>query len=304
MDRAPGAAATVKSGAGGAVGTICTPLSGARRFPPTVPGVAVKLTDNLSIGGTFGLGVSYVNLEGPYFLNGPTPLAGTPTYMDLHGTGATYVWSAGLQYRVSDALSIGAAYLGESDFRLRGNTHVEVPGLGDVNYDSTFDIRWPRSAGVGARYELCRHKIISTDVYWYDWSNAFDEFAVNLRNPTRAGFPGIVESVPLRWRDSVSVRVGYEQEFAPGRMLRLGYVHHRNPIPAATLTPLIQATMEHAVSVGYGWNALGWEIDLGYMYLFGPAKSVGTSALAGGDFSQSRHDSHVHAMLLGFIRRF
>src|SRR5215471_18420809 len=62
-----------------------------------LPGVAYRVTDRLSIGGTVGVGVSYAELEGPYFLQGPS-LPGTPTVFHTHGLGADFIWSAGMQY--------------------------------------------------------------------------------------------------------------------------------------------------------------------------------------------------------------
>jgi long-subunit fatty acid transport protein len=145
---------------------------------------------------------------------------------------------------------------------------------------------------------------VSADVVWFGWSSAFDDFGMRLRNPTNPFFPELVERFPLRWRDTVSVRVGYEQQLAIGGSLRFGYVHHRNPVPNATLTPFIQATLENSFSIGYSRPCGDWEIDLGYMFLFGTDETVGTSGLLGGDFDNSRHRAQVHAIFLGFMKRF
>jgi long-subunit fatty acid transport protein len=95
--------------------------------------------------------------------------------------------------------------------------------------------------------------------------------------------------------------VGYERELACGT-LRLGYVYHRNPIPDGTLTPFIQATLEHAISVGYGWRFGDWNVDAGYVYLFGPNQHVADSQLLGGDFDNSVHDAAMHAVFVGLQR--
>jgi long-subunit fatty acid transport protein len=266
-----------------------------------LPGISARLTDRLSVGGTFGVGVSHAELEGPYFLQGPT-LPGTPTLMNLHGTGATPVWSVALQYALTDTTTLGATYLSSSRFELEGETRVVLPfGAGNLIYDSELEIEWPQSVGVGVRQQLDCCQTVSADVIWFNWSDAFDEFQLNLRNPSTLGFLPVTEVIPLRWRDSVSVRLGYEQQVCDGT-LRLGYVYHRNPVPAGTQTPFIQATLQHAVSVGYGWWWGDWMVDAGYMYLFGPDRTVGTSELLGGDFSNSSHDATVHAFFLGLQR--
>jgi long-chain fatty acid transport protein len=269
-----------------------------------LPGVSCRVSDRLSVGGTFGLGVCYASLEGPYFLQGPSPLAGIPTLLNAHGTGATPVWSAGLQYELTECTTLGATYQSASDFDLGGNTRVTVPGLGSSSYDSTLHVKWPQSVGVGVRQQLSSTQTLSADAIWFDWSHSFDQFEMTLSNPTNPFFPPLVEHFPLRWRDSVSMRLGFEQLLCTGGTLRMGYVYHRNPIPSGTLTPYIQGTMQHAVSVGYGWQLCDWDIDAGYMHVMGPTQNVGTSQLLGGDFSQSSHDAAVGALLISFIKKF
>ena len=286
------------------------PLLGEQRYKSfgalmkVLPGLSCRLTDQLSVGGTLGVGISHAELEGPYFLQGPSPLAGTPTLLDAQGTGATIVWSLGLQYELTPTTTIGAAYISESNCTLRGNTRVEVPLLGSTAYDSELQVTWPRSVSLGARHQLCAHRALSADVLWYDWSSAFDDFGIRLRNSRNPYFPELTERFPLDWRDTVSVRVGYEQQLAVGGTVRFGYAHHRSPIPNATLTPFIQAILENSFSVGYSRPWGDWDVDLGYMFLFGPDETVATSGLLGGDFDDSQHEAQIHAIFLGFMRRF
>jgi long-subunit fatty acid transport protein len=263
-----------------------------------LPGVSCRLTDRLAVGGTFGVGVSHAELQGPYFLQGPG-LPGTPTLMTLHGTDAAPVWSMALQFALTDTTTIGATYLSASRFELEGETRVILPfGMGNVIYDSELEVEWPESVGIGVRQLLGPCQAVSADVIWFGWSGSFDTFQLRLRNPSNPLFPAIVENIPLNWRDSVSVRVGYERQLVGG-VLRLGYVNHRNPIPAGTQTPFIQATLQHAFSGGYAWQWGQWTVDAGYMYLFGPTQNVGASQLLGGDFSNSSHDAAVHAFFIG-----
>lgn len=286
------------------------PLLGERRYDSfgslakILPGVAHRVTDRLSIGATLGVGISHVELEGPYFIQGPSPLRGLPTMLDLQGTGATLVWSAGLQYALTDATTIGLAYQSESRFELNGSTRVDVPLLGEAAYDSQLDMTWPRSVAAGVRHAFCPHRIISCDLVWFDWSAAFDNLGLHLDNPTTPGFPPLYEQFPLRWRDTLSLRLGYERYFDSGRVLRFGYVHHRNPIPDATLTPFIQGTLEHAFSIGYGCKLGDWNLDAGYMFSFGADQVVGTSEIVGGDFDNSVNKAQTHCIAIGLIRQF
>lgn len=284
------------------------PLVGPRRYESfgalmkVLPALSCRVTENLSIGGTFGVGISHAELEGPYFLQGPS-LPGTPTLMDVRGTGATPVWSIGAQYRLTETTTLGLTYISASEFNLDGNTTVFIPGMGSFHYDSTLNVKWPESVAFGVKQDIDPYTSVSCDLVWYNWSDAFDQFSMRLVNPLNP-VPLVFENLPLDWRDSVSVKVGIEHDLAIGGTVRAGYVYHRTPIPTATLTPWIQATLEHAFSLGYGFNVGDWEIDAGYMYLFGPDRTVTTSGLIGGAFDNSTHEAQVHALLLGAMRRF
>ena len=187
-----------------------------------LPGLSCQLTDRLSLGGTFGVGISHAELEGPYFLQGPSPLAGTPTLLDTQGTGATPVWSLGLQYELTPATTLGLTYISDSTFTLRGNTRVEVPFLGSTRYDSELHVTWPQSVGLGARHAFCPHRVVSADLIWYGWQSAFDDFGIRLRDSTNPYFPDLVERFPLGWRDTLSLRLGYEHQLAHRRDLAGG----------------------------------------------------------------------------------
>ena len=270
-----------------------------------LPGISLKLTDKWSTGATLGVAASHVELEGPYTLQ-TGALANTPTLLDLQATGAALTWSIGSQYQLNSKTTLGVAYQSEARFNIDGKTTTIVPGLGESVFDTELDMVWPRSLGLGVRHEFCEHKVGSIDVIYYNWQNAFDDVGIFLTNPTNLAFAGlgpIEEQTPLRWRDTLSVRVGYEQMLQTGDKVRCGYVWHRNPIPAETLTPWIVPIIEHTVSVGYGSCFEKWEVDFGYQYMFGNSVSVGTSDFVGGDFDGSEVDTQLHLLYVSFLRR-
>ncbi len=269
-----------------------------------LPALAYRVNDGFTVGATLGVAVSHDELEGPYTLQGPGMFRGTPTLLDLQATGAALCWSLGAQYKLTDATSLGLTYQSESRFRASGVTNVAVPGLGASTYDTELDMTWPQSVGMGIRHEFCPHRIFSIDVIWYGWSSAFDEIGITLTNPNTPGFPPIVEQLPLRWRDNVSTRLGYEWILDNGHTVRCGYVYHSDPIPNGTLTPFIQGTFEHSFSLGYGISWKRWDLDLAYMFAFGPDKHVGVSDLVGNEFGNSTQRAQAHCAAFSFIRRF
>jgi long-chain fatty acid transport protein len=250
-----------------------------------------------------------MELEGPYFLQGPSAFAGTPTLFDFQGTGIGFSYAGGLQYRATERTTLGFNYQGETRFRLDGTTRVTIPTLGFSRFDSELAIAWPQSFTVGVKHEFDCCARVGLDVQLFDWSSSFDAFGITLTDPDSPTYQAVVgqrldETFPLNWRDTVSIRLGGEQELGRRRVVRAGYVYHRNPVPDATLTPFLQATLEHAVSVGYGWWFLGNEWDAAYQYSFGRDRQVVNSQFLGGDFDGSTVGTKAHWVSLSVIRRF
>ena len=274
-----------------------------------LPAMSVAVTDRLSVGGTLGVAANHMELEGPYFLQGPSRFAGTPTIFDLQATGAAISWSTGLQYALSSKTTLGVAYQSKNQFDLSGNTQVEIAGLGTSRFDSEVAVTWPSSLGIGFQHLLGARTNFGFDVLWRHWESAFRAFDVTLTNPDNPVFaavigPSLDESLPLNWRDTVSYRFGLERQLIDQSILRWGYVYHRNPIPTSTLSPFLQATLEHAFSIGYGKRVGPYDLDFGYQYSFGPDQSVETSGLLGGDFNGSTVESSAHWVSANAIRRF
>lgn len=291
------------------------PISGLQNYKSVgalvrfLPAISYRITERLSIGANLGVAVNHMELEGPYFLQGPNPFVGTPTRFDFQGTGASLSWAAGLQYLLTPRTTIGANYQSQTNFNLNGNTFVEIPGLGSSRFDSELDISWPQSLGLGLKHQLNPITRVGVDVVWFDWSRAFDQFDMTLQDPENPVFAAVIgnrleEQFPLRWRDTISVKLGVERDLARGSVLRAGYVYHRNPIPEETLTPFIQTTLEHAFSFGYGWQTPTGEIDLAYQYSFSDEQSVGTSDFVGGDFDNATHNTRAHWLSISHISRF
>jgi long-chain fatty acid transport protein len=277
-----------------------------------LPAVAYKVDDRLSIGATFGLAISHAQLEMPFNLQTGF-LAGLPAMLDLNATGVAPTWSLGLQYRVSEKTTLGMSFLSETRFRLKGDAKADVSGFGfpllKSHCNAEVDLVWPRSLGVGITHRLNDRHRVSTDVVWTDWSHAFDQIDLKLTNSSNPLFtlllgPKARDTLPLDWHDSVAVRIGYEYFPTSDDVLRFGYVFHRNPIPDATLIPLLAGTLEHAISVGWGhrWNK--WRIDLAYQFSWGPTNHVSYSRMVGGDFDHSSVKAQAHWFFVSFSYSF
>ncbi len=269
-----------------------------------LPAVSLRLTDRWSVGATTGVAASHIEFEGPNTIQTGF-LAGTPVLLDVQGTGAAFTWSIGSQYKVSSKTTLGVSYQSENRFDLDGKTTTIIPGIGESVFDSTMSLVWPESVGLGVRHAINQRQVASLDLIYYNWQRSFDALGLEMRNasnPIVATFGTINDTLPLKWRDSLSVRTGFEQTLANQDKLRFGYVYHRNPIPASTQTVYVATPLEHTFSVGYGTRFRGWNLDLAYVYTTGDTVDIGTSEIIGGDFNDGFLKTDAHFLYLSFGR--
>jgi long-subunit fatty acid transport protein len=277
-----------------------------------LPAVAYNISDELSVGGTFGLGFSHVQFEAPFNLQSGL-FAGVPCLLDMKASGLAPTWSVGMQYRLGTKTTIGLAFQGETRFKLHGDADVDISGFGfpllKASYDIDVDLVWPRNLGFGITHRFNRQHRASFDVVWFDWSHAFDKLDMKLTNGSNPLFDLLLgnrvwDALPLDWDDSVAFRFGYEYFMTRRDVLRLGYIYHSNPVPSSTLIPLLAGTLEHAVSIGYGHQWDNWRVDLGYQFSWGSTDRVGFSDVIGGDYDQSSVRARAHWVFLTFSYRF
>jgi long-subunit fatty acid transport protein len=318
-----GFGAFAPAGFGASYGTMVNPVVGPQVYKSIgglgklLPAISFRATERLSLGLSVGIGFSHIQLDGPFFLQ-TGPLAGAPTVLDLQGTGVAPVGSVGLQYRLFENLTIGATYTEQSAFDLRGPTNATlfVPGIGAVEsrFDGKYNLTWPRSVAFGLKWDLCAHRRIGADVIWYGWEQAFDDLDVQLSNPTNPLIAPIVQGAggslplkdvfPIRWRDTVSMRLGYETDWSELTTLRCGYVYHSSPAPDATLNPYLDGILEHAFSLGFSRKLSRATFNAAYQYNFSPTRHVTNSAIIGGDFDNSTMFAQAHFAMLSFLFPF
>jgi long-chain fatty acid transport protein len=277
-----------------------------------VGGLCYRVTDRLSIGGTVGIAINYLNLQGPLYMQSGV-LAGAPTIVNLQNTGVAPTGSFGIQYLLSPKTTLGLSYITETKFKMGGNMDAMAFGLTPLPVYSKFaaqtDLIWPRSLGVGFAHRFNPRNILAIDVIWYDWSNAFNQVNVNLTNPSNPMVgalvgPANVQHLALNWRDTVSLRLGYQWSPDTINIFRIGYVYHASPSPTSTLSPYTDGLLTDTFTAGYSRRIGRVYFNAAYQYMFGPTRSVGTSSLAGGDFSNSTLHTQAHVAMLGVLIPF
>src|SRR5207253_2070753 len=184
-----------------------------------LPAVSYQWNDRLSIGGSVGVALGHTELEGPFFIQ-TGPFAGAPTLLNLHNTGAAACGGVGLQYLLTPDTTVGLAYTAPTQFNMDGNARATIItpfGPLTSGFDAHAKLTWPGSLGVGIKHNLCCCQRIGVDVIWYQWASAFNNFGLTFTNPTNPIVgallgPTFHDVFPMNWRDTVSLRMGYEWE--------------------------------------------------------------------------------------------
>jgi long-chain fatty acid transport protein len=162
----------------------------------------------------------------------------------------------------------------------------------------------------GVSWQAHKNWRVALQVDWVDWSSAFRQLPVHLRNGNNAAINAAVGSnamddfVPLNWRDTFDYRAGVEYSATEKLKLRTGYRYGRSPVPDQTLLPLTALINEHVFTTGAGYDWGRWRLDFAYQWELPASRSVGTSGLLSGEYSNSRTEVSIHTLALTASMRF
>jgi long-subunit fatty acid transport protein len=276
-----------------------------------LPAVSYQWNDRLSIGASLGVALGHNELEGPFFIQ-TGPFAGVPTLLNLHTTGAAVAGGFGLQYILTPQTTLGLSYTAPTQFNMDGNARATIIspfGPLTSGFDARAKLTWPGSLGIGLKHNLCCCQRVGLDVVWYQWSAAFNHFDMTFSDPTNPIVAGLLgptfhDSLPMNWRDTVSVRTGYEWDVNDHWTWRTGYIYHQSPAPNSTLNPYLDGVLLHTFSLGFTRRLPRGAVNFAYQYSFSPTRHIGASDIVGGDFANSTFTAQAHWVNLSYLIPF
>lgn len=232
------------------------------------PTVAVKLTDDLSV----GLGVSYITstltldlvqlispVEGETFL--------VPT--GIKGSGHSFNFNAGILYK-GKGFSLGASYRSHFNIKYTGDVALDnefvstafqpyIPTAGTV--ETTF--KFPDILTVGLAVNVTPRLLWSFDVHTYFWKR-FDFYTADITFPSP--FPAQSLTAPQNWKNSQCFRTGFEYQATNRLALRIGGFYDETPQPVETMDPNLPDASRIAVQAGFGYKIGKLTLDFGYHF--------------------------------------
>jgi long-chain fatty acid transport protein len=233
------------------------------------PVVAYKVSDRLQIGG----GVEYRRAR--VILNANSmalsPFAGR--LVDIANTrlvsqyGDSIGWNAGVLFKPTEMIRIGASYRAAMDIDLDGDAEVSQIFTGVPQFDAFVStllppdqpintkFPFPSIASVGVAVSPTENWDVEVDVIRTGWS-AFDALSVNFETTPSRSFVRT-----QNWEDSNSYRLGINHNATEHFDVRGGVLYDENPQPIEAVSPLLPDSDRLGATIGAGWHAGPLTVD-------------------------------------------
>lgn len=130
-----------------------------------------------------------------------------------------------------------------------------------ANYDLEVDLSFPQIFGFGVSYKPTKELTLSSDVELLSWKSAFDNMKLKLSNGNNANINKMMGNngafnieFPLKWKNSVMVKIGAEYLATEDLVLRGGFAYNQNPVPETTIFPVFPAIVQNHLTLGVGYK--------------------------------------------------
>lgn len=225
------------------------------------PGFALQLPQHIRVG--FGYRINTTSLE-------RTRSTANETELDLPLSGANFFsFRAGAQWQPIPELELGLVYRHKTVTDVESDT-ATVYGGEATNVSSSFTL--PSKFGFGARGNFGAFHAALDLEYGLNSQNKQSVIAGTVMvvgQETPLSVPNLFE-----WSDALTLRVGLEYRLMDDKIAtRLGYIFDAKTsnehYPTAFGTP---PGPTHVLTVGGGYDAGPWQVNLAYAYRFGTAE--------------------------------
>lgn len=279
---------------------------------------AWQVNRKLSIGVGFGILYNRNTLHSPYIFQN-NALAGLKTLLDLHTSGVGYNGTFGMIYSPVKSLEFGTSYktrtLVKSTGMATGDAGAQFDALGipfqrTWQYDARVDNVFPQSAGAYVRWRTTSRLQTHLQADFVNWRRAFVDLPVRLTAGTNPdinsllGSTSLNDSIPLRWKNQLTLRAGADYSVTEGTRVYAGYSHSNNPVPSSTLTPMTANIMQNGLATGLTFDKSRYRFGLAYQVNLPSEDSVAQSSLVGGEFNNSTTRLWLQTVVLSTGIRF
>lgn len=196
-----------------------------------------------------------------------------PYQMEDNASGWGYCATAGVLYKATKALSVGAVVRTPMTVSVKGEIEVTStsPDMVSPKQDQDYDLTFPMWAGLGLAYRdvLVDGLTLTSDVTWTQWS----QFGAIVRN-IESELPTGLESADPEWDDTIEVGVGLDYKVSRSVSLRVGYRDVPSPTDDEHFTFVSPQIAKSVVSAGVTYRRDTWHADLALEYQSGESLDI------------------------------
>jgi long-chain fatty acid transport protein len=258
------------------------------------PAVAVKLSENFSLGAGINLNFYKTNLRYHYRYSTQSMVAMLTngqvrdcpdTVIDLSDFKTSSIgFFAGLQFKPTSIVTIGAAYRRGAPLAFdSGTVNAWEPEIDNVYARAKLAEIFPDSPEQSAELSFTTVDQISAgialdigasfdlefDLTWVLWSQ-MENFDIDYALETMYRIPFWsamfdIES-STHFRNTISAQIGGEYKLTPALDLRLGAFYHGSPVVIPYLSPAFPLAAKAGFSAGFGYRVGRFNVDVAYVY--------------------------------------
>lgn len=215
--------------------------------PDSIPGL-----------GTASLGSASLESDSDFGLPvAPWEFATAPTSLSL---------TLGLQYKLTDRLTLGATYRSETDETFDGTAKVQLNDLlplGTFTDRFEYEMELPRHLQIGLAYKVTPQWQVMGDVRWTNWSAAKGfgtpseiKFQNGTIDPIGSLTGGLIGeplkqlTVNYNAEDAYSIHLGTAYKVTPNLELQAGYIYDQAFMPESAVDLVTLSSNRHILSLG------------------------------------------------------
>lgn len=262
------------------------------------PTLAVRLDDNLSVGGGLAIITSKIHLNrevgnsDPLYPQVPVlPGAFDLGTVDVQGNGSAVGFNLGARLKLSEDLVVGGVFRSGNDINYKDGTAdftYTFPGTGVASIDAVLQgafpkdqkvsvaLPFPATAALGFAFNPDPDWTVEVDGLWTGWSR-LATVGLNFADPA------ISTRIRENWHDALSLRIGAEWRKSEKLALRGGWYYDESPQPTQAVDPLLPDADRNGLSGGVGFNVGGLHLDAYGLVLIVSERSTRGTSLRGYD---------------------
>jgi len=244
------------------------------------PNIAVRLTDFLSIG--LGADFYYGTVEQKTMFTGATAaFLGLPsgTKSTLTGDGTALGWNAAITWKMTDKQRLTATYRSPFAIKYKGDNKYSIGGTTFLERDVSAKIEYPTIVALAYGVEFTDKLRAEIDAEWLEFSQ-YKNLVIHEG--------GTSTTASQQLKNTWTVAIGGEWDFAEHWTARSGFKYLKNPTPDETYGPLGPDEDQGVISFGLGYENETHLVDLGYAVgLFGGRSVTGSVNSPDGHYDYS-----------------